>query len=74
MGIPHLHDELRALPLDLGYGEVLRARVPQPLHLSPELGLLDREAAKLGDDGAGLQPDVVHEHPTEQVQRQTPAA
>ena len=72
--VTDLNDELVPLSLDLGQGQVDRPRVPQLLHLAPELGLLHRKPSELRNDGPGLKTDVVDEDPTEEVQSEAPAS
>lgn len=54
--------------------EIPLLRVPQLLHVSSELDLLDREPSQLGNHGAGLQAHVLGEHSAEQVEGEAPAA
>jgi hypothetical protein len=63
-----LNNKLISFSFNLGNRQILGASVPQSLHFPPELGFLDREAAKFGNDRPRFQTDVIDEHSPEQVQ------
>lgn len=72
--LERLQDQLAALPLQLGKGEIDCPRVAQFLHLPTELCLFHRETSKLTDDTAGLKANIVDKDPAKEVKCKTPSA
>ena len=69
-----LQDQLAAVSLQLGKGEVDCSRIPQFFHFPAEFSLFYWEPSKFTDDTARLKTDIVYKDSAKEVKSEPPSA